>query len=116
MTKSTELEILRDAVAKLGPDSYCGPWLQSVLLEVEHDLRCDIIPTVTLAGTILEAAETLVQAKERAEETIRNAETRANRIAGEAQIEADRVRENALAVRKRITGILHETNRQLWEV
>lgn len=30
MTKAKELEILSEAIAKLGNESYLGPWLESV--------------------------------------------------------------------------------------
>lgn len=44
MTKTQELDALRDLAARLGPDSYLGPWLASILPAVESSIRSDIIP------------------------------------------------------------------------
>ena len=44
MTKSEELAILRDAAERLGPDSYCGPWLAEQLELVERDMLADLAP------------------------------------------------------------------------
>ena len=51
MNKSQEIGILRDASAKLGPNSYCGPWLAGVISEVESEIRSDFMPSPTLAAT-----------------------------------------------------------------
>lgn len=48
MDKSAELLVLDEAVARLGPDSYVGPWLASVRYEVQRDMRCDREPTASL--------------------------------------------------------------------
>ena len=53
MTKDAELAVLKDAIKKLGQDSYCGPWLQSVLGEVECDMRNDLPVSPTLNETQL---------------------------------------------------------------
>lgn len=44
-TKAAELNELKALAEKLGPQSYCGPWLASVLVEVEADMRSDMGPT-----------------------------------------------------------------------
>jgi hypothetical protein len=49
MTKQEEIQILTRAAAELGPDSYLGPWLTSILGELERDIRSDILPTIMLA-------------------------------------------------------------------
>jgi hypothetical protein len=36
MTKQEEIQVLRDAAARLGASSYCGPWLLEVIAAVEH--------------------------------------------------------------------------------
>lgn len=48
MTKKKELDAVRDLAKELGPDSYLGPWLESILPELESDLRSDILPTLSL--------------------------------------------------------------------
>lgn len=47
MTKQQELDVIRQAVATLGPDSYLGPWLAEQLPGMEHDIRSDIQPLIT---------------------------------------------------------------------
>jgi hypothetical protein len=47
MTKDEELAVLDAAISKLGPNSYIGPWLQSVRGEVEQSIRSDITPPVS---------------------------------------------------------------------
>jgi len=44
MTKQDELSILRNAIARLGPNSYLGPWLEDQLPWIESDMRSDIPP------------------------------------------------------------------------
>lgn len=51
MNKSEELAILRNTIRKLGPNSYCGPWLASVADEVEREVRGDFFPTPSIAAT-----------------------------------------------------------------
>lgn len=46
MTKSEEIQILREAIAKLGKDSYCGAWLADQLPSIESALASDYLPDV----------------------------------------------------------------------
>lgn len=112
MTKQAELEILRDAVAKLGPDSYCGPWLASVLQEVERDMRCDILPAATMGDTAKQCAELVKVAEERAAEIVRNAEGRADLIVAAAEAK----RQGVLSIRDRVAGVIHGAERELWNI
>ena len=50
-TKAQEIEILKQAIADLGPDSYLGPWLTDLVAELTRDLRNDFLPIYTLAQT-----------------------------------------------------------------
>ncbi len=63
MTKHEELEVLRDAVKRLGPDSYCGPWLDSVLGAVERDIKADLPPMPTVDATRKYCADMVADAK-----------------------------------------------------
>lgn len=69
MTKQQELEILRQAIATLGPDSYLGPWLSEQLPWIERDIRSDIQPLVTWADCRIRMAEELSRAQGQAAET-----------------------------------------------
>ena len=65
MTKQEEMQILRDAVTKLGTNSYLGPWLSSVLGEVEDNILNDFEPVPTVQGTMDKVARMLKEAEEK---------------------------------------------------
>ena len=44
MTKTDEITILRDTIQRLGPHSYCGPWLAEQLQFIEADMASDFSP------------------------------------------------------------------------
>jgi hypothetical protein len=67
MTKEDELNILQNAVDKLGENSYCGSWLNSILAEVKRDMESDFVPTYTLAAAKAEADSIIAHAKVEAE-------------------------------------------------
>ena len=58
MTKQDEINILRDAVKRLGPDSYCAGWLADQLPAIEQSLASDIFPSQTFAEIASAYAET----------------------------------------------------------
>jgi hypothetical protein len=79
MTKSQEIEILREAASKLGADSYLGPWLSAAIPIVERDIRSDnppatITPQEHAAQIIAEAEEVLRRAKLEAATIIQSAQ------------------------------------------
>lgn len=116
MNKATELEILRDAVRRLGTDSYCGPWLDSVLQEVERDMRCDFIPAATMGDTAKQCAELVKVAEERAAELQAHAKRHADRTIKEAEAQVQPMRDRVNAMRARLAETLRTAERQLWEV
>ena len=59
MTKNDELSILRDAIARLGPHSYLGPWLEDQLPWIESDMRSDIPPMSSYSQSRAVRAEEL---------------------------------------------------------
>ena len=46
MSKEEEIKILKDAINKLGKDSYLAPALADFLPWVAREVRCDIIPDI----------------------------------------------------------------------
>ena len=62
-TKAQEMAILQRTITELGPDTYLGPWLKSLLAELERDLRCDLFPLQTLAQAKAESNTLLEQAR-----------------------------------------------------
>jgi hypothetical protein len=103
MSKQEEIDIIDQAIKKLGADSYLGPWLASVRDSVRSDIINDMVPEMTVKTTraicdkmIAEATawafttrneatewadKTRKEAKERAERTINSAAS-AIRLAG----------------------------------
>jgi hypothetical protein len=93
MTKSNELAILTDAVQKLGSDSYCGEWLKSVLPEVEWLMKCDMIPTLTIAETRSQCDAMRKEASEHSAKLISQAESQAAKIISESDRKITGIRE-----------------------
>lgn len=65
MTKDQELEILRDTIARLGPNSYVGPWLLDQLPWIESDMRSDIPPMSSYSQCRTVRAEELEENRKR---------------------------------------------------
>jgi hypothetical protein len=54
MTKSEEIQVIREAILRLGSDSYLGPWLADQLPSIESAIASDY-PPETYALSIHEA-------------------------------------------------------------
>ena len=76
--------MLRDAAARLGASSYCGPWLLEVIAAVERDIRADLPPIPTIDMWRRECAAMEAQAKEQAADIVARAKDRATKREGEA--------------------------------
>ena len=87
MTKSEEIQILRDAIAKLGRDSYCGAWLADQLPSIESALASDYLPEVY--------AFSIQEARIHAEKIIAQAKEEAASIEARAKSDAEKTREAA---------------------
>ena len=87
MTKSDEIQILRDAIALLGRDSYCGAWLADQLPSIESAITSDYPPEAY--------AFSLREAHIHCEKLISMAKEESAAIKKLAKIDADRIRESA---------------------
>ena len=87
MTKSDEIQILRETIAKLGQNSYPGPWLADQLPSIESAITSDYPPEVYVLS--------IVAARRQADEIISNAKDEADAIEKRAKIEAEKLREAA---------------------
>lgn len=85
MTKNDEIQLLLEASIKLGSDSYCGTWLDSQIPFIEHDMRCDILPTSSWVETRKLHDGMLATAREQANYIIKEANEKAGKIMGDAQ-------------------------------
>ena len=92
MTKSQEIETLRECAEKLGPNSYCGDWLIDQLPYIENDMRSDFLPQMGWADTRKMEQNTLALAKEQAARILKDAEEQAERIKKDARENADLIR------------------------
>lgn len=76
MTKQAELDILRDAISRLGPNSYLGPWLEDQLPWIESDMRSDIPPMSSYSQSRAARAEELEDNRRRISEMESQAQLR----------------------------------------
>lgn len=87
MTKSEEIQILRDAIAKLGRDSYCGSWLSDQLPSIESALASDYLPEVY--------AFSIHEARIHADKIVAQAKEESASIEARAKADAEKLREAA---------------------
>lgn len=95
MDKATEIQIMRDAIAKLGQDSYCGPWLSDMLPSIERDITSDIPPYITLADCQARQEHDIKMAKFAAGEIVARAEEKAQDIMEKARQDIIAMKERA---------------------
>lgn len=105
MTKSEEIQILRDCAAKLGSNSYSGAWLSEQIESIESAMRSDIEPgaaglswKATFAECIAMKSEAVAFARERRDSAEKEAVQRVDR----AFRDAERIREELRAEVQRI--------------
>jgi multidrug resistance efflux pump len=96
MTKNQELLELKSLSAKLGPDSYIGPWLASIIPEIECDVRSDLQPMITWFEARKQAAQAINDARKEYERIIQEAQQHASRITKTAQNASHEAINNAL--------------------
>ena len=87
MTKSQEIEILRDTIAKLGRDSYLGPWLADQMPSIESALASDYPPEAY--------ALSIHEARIHCEKIIGQANEESATIEKRAKADAEKLRESA---------------------
>ena len=92
MTKNDEIQALMELAHKLGANSYCGPWLESQIPYIEHDMRCDILPTSSWSETRRLHDGMLDTAKQQANYIIKAANEEAGKIMAQAQRQSENTR------------------------
>jgi hypothetical protein len=106
MTKSQEISILRDTIARLGADSYCGPWLAGQLGAIESAINSDYPPeayALSPADAARESQSILAEARKDAGEIRLRAERDASR---ERELARDWAGEIRQSVRIQLQTIL----------
>lgn len=91
MTKQQEIEIINEAIAKLGADSYLGPWLVQIRHELDAYMRSDIFPMITLAEARAQCEDIIRESRANMETINRESEA----IISKAQARARAVIEDA---------------------
>lgn len=76
-TKDQELNILDEAIAKLGMDSYLGPWMHSIRAELKAAMTSDFFPTITLAEGVEEIKALHAKAEAQRDKMLADAKHRA---------------------------------------
>lgn len=92
MTKHDEIQALIALSDKLGTHSYCGDWLKDQIPHIEHDMRCDIIPTSSWSETRRLHDGMLDTAKQQAEYLLKAATEKADKIVRDAETRAENTR------------------------
>lgn len=111
MTKSEEIQVIRDAIAKLGKDSYCGAWLSDQLPSIESALASDFLPDVY--------AFSIHEARIHADKIVAQAKEESAAIEARAKSEAEKTRETACrfadsirqSLKRDIESALHKIER-----
>lgn len=108
MTKSEEIQILRQAANWLGRDSYCGAWLSDQLPSIESALASDYPPEAY--------AFSIREARIHADKIVAQAKEEASVVEARAKAEAEKTREAACkfcdsirqGLRREIEAALHK--------
>ena len=89
ITKKEELAIINETIAKLGENSYLGPWFLSVRHELEAMMRADSFPRISLAEAKDHALQIVKEGEKKAEQIIAKAEKEAEKRETRAQSNVD---------------------------
>lgn len=92
MTKHDEIQALMELAHKLSANSYCGPWLESQIPFIEHDMRCDIMPTASWSETRRLHDGMLDTAKQQADYLLKAATEKADKIVRDTQMLSENTR------------------------
>jgi hypothetical protein len=109
MNKSEEIQILREAIAKLGQNSYCGPWLTDQLPAIESAITSDYPPEAY--------AFSIQGARIHCEKLIRAANEESAAIERRAKSEAEKIRDAACKFSESIrSGLKRDIESALYKI
>jgi hypothetical protein len=109
ITKKEELEIINQTIAKLGPNSYLGPWLSSVRFELEAAIRSDLVPEVSLKQTSEQCARMVESAKRESQNITNRAKYKADEIMDAAQTATEKARTRIMDAQKELVRVAMST-------
>jgi hypothetical protein len=105
ITKKEELEIINQAIAKLGPNSYLGPWLSSIRFELEAAMKSDLVPEISLKDTREQCERLVADANRQANSMLARAENQVAEKEKEAKALINRARERVLEAHKALVAL-----------
>jgi hypothetical protein len=105
ITKDQELKTLKETAAKLGPNSYLGPWLDSVAFELESAIRSDLVPEISLKDTREQCERLVMDANRQANSMLERAENQVAEKEKEAKALINRAREKVLETHKALVSL-----------
>lgn len=112
MTKSEEIQILRECAAKLGSNSYSGAWLSEQIEFIESAMRSDIEPgaaglswNATFAECIAMKSEAVVFAKETRDRAERDAAKRIDEASSRVDRMRDELRQQTYQIQRELDRI-----------
>jgi hypothetical protein len=109
MTKSQELEIIRETITKLGQNSYCGPWLADQLPAIESAITSDYLPEAY--------AFSIHEARIHCEKLINAANEESAKIEKRTKSEAEKIRDAACKFSESIrSGLKREIEAALYKI
>jgi len=85
MNKKMEILRLTTLAHSLGNDSYLGPWLESVIGEVESNIKSDIFPSILPSETARQCQEMLANAVEKEKQILMMANAEGEKIVKNAR-------------------------------
>jgi len=91
MTKQDELNILDEAIAKLGEDSYLGPALAELKVFIADDIRCDFEPDIVAQIKRLETEKSMLATENKA---LANTNENLRESIADRQLKLDQVESN----------------------
>lgn len=92
MTKTEEITSIKDFAARLPVDSYLRPWLESVLPEIESDIRNDFPVSPSLKLARIKCDRLVSDARQHCDAVRQRADQEAAQIIHHARNEAEGIR------------------------
>jgi hypothetical protein len=92
MTKAEEINVVKNFTASLPADSYLRPWLESVLPEIEADIRSDFPVSPSLKFARVECDRMVNDTRQHCAGVRQRADQEAARLINQARTEATVIR------------------------
>jgi hypothetical protein len=115
MTKKQEIEAIKLFAERLGPNSYCGPWLKDQLIAIEQAIKDDFEPTcyaMTFVEARKEQAKIISDGKDIIAGLLVDARDKADKLIADAQRKVVKIEDRI----RRLTDEFHKFEDTLREI